>query len=140
MDNIYFNNYGFNYSPYENILSRKKLGVKWKLLPQHNETSRNKSSFLQCLLLFWPVWQSRAAVEPNISLSQNNPSADIHLLYILPYSQMCIKRCFDQVTVFEFQVYSVNIMYPTLLYVMSLSFLSTNLNCLPAEILPEMVG
>ena len=33
MDNIYFNNYGFNYSPYENILSRKKLGVKWKLLP-----------------------------------------------------------------------------------------------------------
>ena len=37
------------------------------------ETSSNKSSFLQYLPLFWPVLQSRAAVEPNLSLSQNTP-------------------------------------------------------------------
>ena len=35
-----------------------------------NETSRNESSFLQDLSLLWPVWQSRAAVGPNLSLSQ----------------------------------------------------------------------
>ena len=35
-----------------------------------NETSRNESSFLQYLPLFWSVRQS-AAVEPKLSLSQN---------------------------------------------------------------------
>ena len=37
-----------------------------------------KSSFLQYLPLFWPVRQSRAAVEPNLSLSQN--TADMHII------------------------------------------------------------
>ena len=36
-----------------------------------NETSRNESSFLRYLPLFWPVWQSRAVIEHNLSLSQN---------------------------------------------------------------------
>ena len=36
-----------------------------------NETVRNKSSFLRYLPLFWPVWQSRAAEKPNLSLSKN---------------------------------------------------------------------
>ena len=35
------------------------------------EISRNKSSFLRYLSIFWPVRQSRAAVENNLSLSQN---------------------------------------------------------------------
>ena len=38
-----------------------------------NETSRNEGSFLQYLPLFWPVWQSRAALEHNLSLSPNGP-------------------------------------------------------------------
>ena len=38
-----------------------------------NETSSNESSFSQYLSLFWPVWQLRAAVEPNLSLSQTTP-------------------------------------------------------------------
>ena len=40
---------------------------------QDNKTSRNESSFLQYLPLFWPVQQSRAAVEHTLSLSQNKP-------------------------------------------------------------------
>ena len=38
------------------------------LLPKEN---RNKSSYSQYLPLFWPFWQSRAAAEPHLSLSQN---------------------------------------------------------------------
>ena len=45
-------------------------------IPQINETSINKSTFLQYMPLFCPVRQSRAAVEPSLSpklLSQNAP-------------------------------------------------------------------
>ena len=45
--------------------------IKYQMIFQGNETNRKNSSFLQYLSLFWPVWQSRAAVEPNSSLSQN---------------------------------------------------------------------
>ena len=38
-----------------------------------NETSRNKSSFLQYLPLFWPIQQLKASIEPKLSLSQNIP-------------------------------------------------------------------
>ena len=37
------------------------------------ETNRNESSFLLYLPMFWSVWQLRAAVEHNLSLSQNTP-------------------------------------------------------------------
>ena len=39
----------------------------------HNKTSRNERSCLRYLPLFWPVRQSRAAVEHTLSLSQNKP-------------------------------------------------------------------
>ena len=87
------------------------------IIDQRNKTSSNKSSFSQYLPLFWPVWQSRAAVEPNSNLSQNNLSSNIH---IAMYIQICIKRCIDRVTVFKFQVYSVNTTRCTLIYVISL--------------------
>ena len=35
--------------------------------------AKNMSSFLQYLPLYWPVGQSRAAVQPTLSLSQNTP-------------------------------------------------------------------
>ena len=38
-----------------------------------NKTSMNESSFLQYLPTFLPVQQSRAAVEPDLSLSQDTP-------------------------------------------------------------------
>ena len=38
-----------------------------------NETSRNESSCSRYLPLFWPVRQSGATVEHNLSLSQNTP-------------------------------------------------------------------
>ena len=44
---------------------------KARFLPKYNEMSSNRSSLLKYLPLFWPVRQSRAAVEPNLSLSQN---------------------------------------------------------------------
>ena len=43
------------------------------VIPQTNKTCSNKSSFLQYLPLFCPVRQLRAAVEPNLCLSQNTP-------------------------------------------------------------------
>jgi hypothetical protein len=46
------------------------LGIE---IAKTNETSSNKSSFLQYLPLFWPVRQFRAAVEPKLSLPQNTP-------------------------------------------------------------------
>ena len=58
--------------------------IFWQLhwIVAANETSRNESSFLRYLLLFWPVRQLRAAVEHNLSLSQNQ------LIYILLYIDM----------------------------------------------------
>ena len=38
--------------------------------------------------LFWPIPQLRAAVEPNLSLSQNTP---IHIEYRYVYGDMSIK-------------------------------------------------
>ena len=70
----------------------------------NNETSSNKSSFSQYLALFWPLRQSRTAVEPNLSLSQNIP--------IALYRAMSM-TIVDRVTVFQFLVYSLN---NTLLY------------------------
>ena len=40
----------------------------------HNKMNSNRSSFFcNICVCFWPVRQSRAAVEPNLSLSQNTP-------------------------------------------------------------------
>ena len=58
--------------------------------------SGNKSYFLQYLTLFWPVRQSRAAIEPNLSLSQNT--------------------LINQVTFSKFWVYLVNKTHHPLLY------------------------
>ena len=44
-----------------------------------NKMSRIKSSFLRYLPLFGPFRQSRAAVEPKLSLHKIHPSADIHI-------------------------------------------------------------
>ena len=55
-------------------------------MPESNETSSNESPFSQHLPLFWPVRQSRAAVEQNLSLSQN--TADIHIVI-----HTCIMIC-----------------------------------------------
>ena len=81
-----------------------------------NETSRNKSSFLWYLPLFWPVRKSRAVVEPNLSLSQNTPIN----WYTHLYNDMYISWCVNQVTVFKFFVYSVNKTCRWLLYIISL--------------------
>ena len=56
----------------------------WK--PKFNKMSSNKSSFSQYLSLFWPVRQSRAAVEPNLGLSQNTPIS----WYTYCYTWICI--------------------------------------------------
>ena len=42
-------------------------------MPESNKTSRNESSFSRHVSLLWPARQSRAAVEPNLILSQNTP-------------------------------------------------------------------
>ena len=58
---------------------KKKCRSNLKMI-QTNETSRNESSFLQYFPLFWPVRQSRAAVEHNIKAYHKiHPSADIHI-------------------------------------------------------------
>ena len=59
-------------------------------LIQDNKTSRNESSFLQYLPLFWPVWQSRAAVEHNLSLSQNKLISWYTPCYKLVFRMLCI--------------------------------------------------
>ena len=79
-------------------------GLKWVGFICTNETSSNEGSFLQYLTLFWPVRQSRAAVEPNLSLSQNTPIS----WYTYIYTWICIWWCVNCVTVFIFLVYSVN--------------------------------
>ena len=56
------------------------------------------------LSLFWPVWQSRAIVEHNLSLSQNM----IISWCTYRYTWICIWRCVNRVTVSKFLVCSVN--------------------------------
>ena len=51
-----------------------------------NETSRNESFFSQYLPLFWPVRQSRAALGPNLSLSQNTPISWYTYCYTYSYT------------------------------------------------------
>ena len=53
-----------------------------------SKTSRNESSCLRYLLLFWPVRQSRAAVEHNLNLSQNTLLCVISLWFNLLACQM----------------------------------------------------
>ena len=72
--------------------------------------------FCNICLCFWPVRQSRAAVEPNLSLSQNTPIS----WCTYRYTWICIWRCVNRVTVFKFLVYWVNNMRRPLLYVISL--------------------
>ena len=60
-----------------------------------NETSRNKSSCSRYLPLFWPVWQSGAAVEHNLCLSQNTP--------ISWYTYLCIVICISTDALIEKQ-------------------------------------
>ena len=83
-----------------------------------NEMSSNKSSFSRYLPFFWPVRQSRAAVEPNLSLSRNT----LISWYAYCYTWICIWRCVNSVTVFKFLVYWVNNTRCPLLYVISLCF------------------
>ena len=74
---------------HRNILTLLELKVrkyhKHFFLPSINKTGSYKKSFLQYLHLFWPVWQSTAAVEPNLSLSQNTP-----ITYIYCYTWTCM--------------------------------------------------
>ena len=84
----------------------KKLHWLWGrlaciIMNMPNKMSRNKSSFSWYLPLFWPVPQSRAAVEPNLSLSQNTP----------------ISSFVNQVMAFK--LYLVNTTHRTLLYALS---------------------
>ena len=62
----------------------------------NNKTSRNKSSCLRYLTLFWPVGQQGAAVEHNLSLPQNNPSADTHF-YVQLYLQRYVNQRMPQI-------------------------------------------
>ena len=48
--------------------------------------------------------QSGAAVEPNLSLSQNTRISLYTYHYTYCYTWICIWRCVDQVTVFNFLV------------------------------------
>ena len=82
----------------------------------HNERSSNKSSFAWYLSLSWPVCQSRAAVEPNLRLSQNTPIS----WYTYHYTWIFIWWYVNWVMVFKFLVYSLNKTQHTLLYVISL--------------------
>ena len=76
--------------------------------------------FLRYLLLFWPVRQSRAVVEPNLSLSQNTPISWYTYCYTHMCNDMYISWCVNQVMVFTLLVYSVNNMRRPLLYVIYL--------------------
>ena len=49
------------------------LTISRRLFTVINKTSRNESSCLRYLPWFWPVGQTGAAVENNLSLSQNTP-------------------------------------------------------------------
>ena len=74
----------------------RSLGAKafLKCYGRLNKTSRNKSYFGD-ICLSWPVRQLRAALKPNLSLSQNTPVTKYthQLIYILIYMWLiCIKR------------------------------------------------
>jgi hypothetical protein len=73
----------FSYNVQQSTCTCEVDGQLQKLMVSRaftSKSSRNKSSFLKYLHLFGPVRQSRAAVEPNLSHSQNTPpSADIHI-------------------------------------------------------------
>ena len=79
-----------------------------------NKTSSNKSSFLRYLPLFWPVWQSKAALE---------------LKYTRWYTYCYPWICVDWVMVFKFLEYSL----PTPLHhsslVLTLPHFSNLLSC-----------
>ena len=75
-----------------------------------------RALFFRYLSLFWPVRQFGAAVEPNLSLSQNTPISWYTYLCIAIYISWCVNR----VIVFKFLVCSVNNTHRTLLYVISL--------------------
>ena len=66
----------FRWSLVKLLLYPHMLVTVWleSLCYRVNKTSSNKSSFSQYLPLFWPVRQSRAAVEPNFDLSQYTPN------------------------------------------------------------------
>ena len=71
--------------------------------------------YIECSL-FWPIRQSRAVVEPNLSLSQDTPTS----WYTYRYTRMYINWYVNQVTVFKLLVYSVNNTCPLLFYIISL--------------------
>ena len=78
------------------VWAKKRLNLGWI-----NKTSRNESSFLNYQPLFWPVRQSRDAVEHKLSLFQNTPISWNTYYFSYIYTQICIKLCFDQVMVFK---------------------------------------